>query len=212
MAPYHTRHIIRKPTRNITYMPTLTTIHPKKIDVLNTLATRVVHILDENHFEGEKNHLMNVFIENGYNKYQVIKAFKNVENLKNKQPLDDHLANVHLPYILGTTDKIAHIFKKNKIRTTFRPMNTIKKCLKYVKYLIDPKCHKGVYMVPCSCRKTYIGETGRSIHTRIQEHVVNIKPNRSKTSALAEHSSKSNHRICIENSKVVSKIIITIKN
>ena len=61
-------------------------------------------------------------------------------------------------------------------------------------------------MVPCSCGKTYIGETGRSIHTRIQEHAANIKHNRSKTSALVEHSSKTNHHICIENSKMVAKI------
>ena len=61
-------------------------------------------------------------------------------------------------------------------------------------------------MVPRSCGKTYIGETGRSIHTRIQEHVADIKPNCSKTSALAEHSSKTNHHICIESCKVVAKI------
>jgi len=61
-------------------------------------------------------------------------------------------------------------------------------------------------MVLCSYRKTYIGETSRSIHTRIQEHAADIGHNHSKTSTLAEHSSKANHHICIENSKVVAKI------
>ena len=132
--------------------------HPsQKNDILNILVTRAIRISHENHFEDEKNHLMNVFTENGYNKHQVINAFKNSKNPKSKQPLDDHLGKVYLPYILGTTDKIAHILKKNKIRTTYRPMNTISKCLKSVKDHVDPKCHKGVYMVSCSCRKTYIG-------------------------------------------------------
>jgi len=40
--------------------------HPsQKSVVLNTLATRVIRISDENQFEDEKNHLMNVFTKNG---------------------------------------------------------------------------------------------------------------------------------------------------
>jgi len=85
-------------------------------------------------------------------------------------------------------------------------MSTISRCLKSVKDPIDPKCHKWVYLVPCSCGKTYIGENGWSILTRIQEHAADIKHNCSKTSALAEHPSKTNHHICIENSCVVAKI------
>jgi len=80
-------------------------------------------------------------------------------------------------------------------------MNTISRCLKSIKYPADPKCHKGVYMVPYSCGKTYIRESSRSIHARIQEHAADIKYNRSKTSALAKHSIKTNHHVCIENSR-----------
>jgi len=162
--------------------------HPaRKLGVLNTLATRVVHISDHDHFEQEKNHLMDIFEKNGYRRCQGIKAFKNAENPKNKQPMDDCVGKVHLPYILGTTNKIAYILKKNNIKTTFKPMNTISRCLKSVKDPIDPKCHKGVYLVHCSCGKPYIGETSRSILTRIQEHVVDIKHNHSKTSTFVEH-------------------------
>ena len=124
----------------------------------------------------------------------------------NKHHRDDYAGTVHLPYILGTTDKIAHTLRKNKIKTTFKPLKTISRCLKSVKGPIDPKHHKGVYMVPCSCGKSYIGETGRSILTSIQEHAADINHNRSKTSALAEHSSKTNHHICIEDSCVMAKI------
>ena len=85
-------------------------------------------------------------------------------------------------------------------------MNTISRCLKLVKDHIDHKHHKGVYLVPCSCGKAYIGKIGRSILTRIQEHAADIKHNCSKTLALAKHSSKTNHHICIENSCVVAKI------
>ena len=85
-------------------------------------------------------------------------------------------------------------------------MNTISRYPKLVKGLIDPRCHKGVYLISCSCGKPYIGEIGWYILTIIQEHVADIKHNRLKTSALAEHSDKTSHHICIENSRVLAKI------
>lgn len=106
---------------------------------------------------------MDVFKKNGYKRHQGIKAFKKVENPMNKHHRDDYTGTVHLPYIRGTTDKISHILRKNNIKTTFKPLKTINRCLKSVKDLIDPKHHKGVYLVPCSCGKTYIGETSQSI-------------------------------------------------
>ena len=62
-----------------------------------------------------------------------------------------------------------------------------------------------VYKIECSCGKCYIGETSRSFHTRIKEHGANIKKERTHTSALAEHSLKTKHRICIEETKILAK-------
>jgi len=42
---------------------------------------------------------------------------------------------------------------------TFKHMNTIRSSLKSVKYPLDPKGQKGVYLIPSSCGKPYIGET-----------------------------------------------------
>ena len=70
---------------------------------------------------------------------------------------------------------------------------------------VDPKCHKGVYLIPCWCGKPYVGETGRSFNTRIQEHSTNIKHNRSKYLALAEHSDKIKHQICIKDTWILAR-------
>lgn len=43
---------------------------------------------------------------------------------KNKD-MDKFIGKVNLPYILGTTDKIPHILKRNNIMATFKPLNTI---------------------------------------------------------------------------------------
>ena len=61
-------------------------------------------------------------------------------------------------------------------------------------------------MVPCSCDNPYIGEIGRSIRQRINEHAADIRHNRSRTLALAEHAKKSCHHVCIEDSKVIAKV------
>ena len=39
---------------------------------------------------------------------------------------------------------------------------------------IKPGSHKGVYSIPCSCGKVYIGETRRSIEVRCKEHYADL--------------------------------------
>ena len=70
---------------------------------------------------------------------------------------------------------------------------------------IDPKYFKGVYSIPCSYNKAYIGETGRSLETRMKEHMADLRHDRHKRSALAEHAHLTQHHICLENAKVIAK-------
>ena len=73
-----------------------------------------------------------------------------------------------LPYIQGTTDKIANILRKKQIRVSFSTFNTLCGILDHAKDQADPKKNKGVYSIPCGCDKVYIGETGRSVLTRLK--------------------------------------------
>ena len=116
------------------------------------------------------------------------------------------MSKVYLPYIQGTTYKLARILKKKNIGENFKPLNTIRNSLRSVKDFVDPIEHKGVYMVPCSCGKQYIGETGCSFRIRIQEHATDIKHNRTHPLALTENSDKTKHRICIEETKILVRI------
>jgi hypothetical protein len=136
-----------------------------------------------------------------------MKAFQNATKTpRNKEQTNNEVSKVYLPYIQGTTDKLAKILKKKNIGATFKPLNTIRNSLRSVKDSVDPIEHKGVYMIPCSCGKQYIGETGRSFRIRIQEHAADIKHNRTRPSALAEHSDKTKHHICIEETKILARI------
>ena len=105
----------------------------------------------------------------------------------------------------GITDKIAKILKKKNIITRFSAPSTIRQSLTSVKDDIDNHQLKGVYKIECSCGKSYIGETGRSLQTRLKEHGADIKNERSRTSALAEHSLKTKHHICLESASIIAR-------
>jgi hypothetical protein len=106
----------------------------------------------------------------------------------------------------GTIDRIACLLKKKNIRTIFAPPNNLRKFLSVVKDPISPRSHKGVYQILYTCGKTYIGETGRTINTRIKEHKADITHRRVKKSALAEHAHKTKHHIMIEDANVLARV------
>ena len=110
--------------------------------------------------------MRNVFLSNGYNLTQINKALDRTMKTQENRPKDaskqrkvgEHKA--FLPYIQGTTDKIAKHIKKKNIDSIFSPPNNIRNLFRYVKDPIEPSLKKGVYLIPCECGKAYIGETG----------------------------------------------------
>ena len=130
--------------------------HPaQKIGVINTLVTRAMRLSDEEHIEQELRHLKEVFITNGYNKEQVnraiLKAKKTPRTKNNKE--NEVTKNINLPYIKGTTEKIAKILKKENIKVSFSPPNSLRTMLDHAKDSINPSLHRGVYSIPCTCGK-----------------------------------------------------------
>ena len=114
-------------------------------------------------------HIRTTLINNGYNGKEVDKVFHNIKKGRHKtKERDTTLPSITLPYIHGTTNKIANILKKKNIRVVFSLPNSVRNLLDKDKDPIDMKNHKGVYKIPCSCSEAYIGETGRSIETKLK--------------------------------------------
>jgi hypothetical protein len=61
-----------------------------------------------------------------------------------------------------------------------------------------------VYSIPCKCGQVYIGQTGRSIDTRIKEHHRHILLAHPDKSAAAEHSISQGHHIQLQDTKILS--------
>jgi hypothetical protein len=62
----------------------------------------------------------------------------------------------------------------------------------------------GVYSIPCKCGQVYIGQTGRSIDTRIKEHHRHICLAHPDKSAVDEHSISRGNHIQLQNTKILS--------
>ena len=112
-----THQVFKKKTHTEQYLHVSSHHFPaQNSGVLSTLATRAFRIVDEHHLEDDKSHLLRVFLNNGYNKVQCLRAFQKAEKgPRVKKEHCDRLSIIHLPFIQGTTDKIARILKRHNV-------------------------------------------------------------------------------------------------
>jgi len=64
--------------------------------------------------------------------------------------------------------------------------------------------NQGVYQILFPCGKSYIGQTCRSIKTRLKEHIANTFDNHISKSTIAEHSQNSKHLIYFDQAKILA--------
>ena len=76
--------------------------------------------------------------------------------------------------------------------------------LRQVKDVI-PLQSSGIYQIPCVCGKVYIGQTGRTISTRLNEHQRSIRLNQPEKSSVAEHALEEFHRIQFQDTKILAR-------
>ena len=110
---------------------------------------------------------------------------------KKKQDAAVSRPSVVIPYVEKVSETVARILKKYNVPCAMKPWVTLKDVLVHPKDREDKEqTTECVYKVPyASCEKTYIGETGRKLVVRLQEHrsEVESKTNRAFTSSHQVH-------------------------
>lgn len=161
--------------------------------VFKGFLARAYAICSKEYLQAEIEFLRTIFIENGYDSKkldELIKKYEPKTIRNNDEPCDDEnfKFKASLPWIPGVSEKLKKAFKKENIKVTFKSEKNLKTILcSKNKPQLPEFSHPGVYLVPCSCGKKYVGETGASINTRLTQHQKATFENKINESAIAEH-------------------------
>ena len=104
-----------------------------------------------------------------------------------------------IPYIKGLTEPLTRLLRRYDMLVTNKPVRTLQQEFPARKFRPEQEdqCN-AVHKIPCStCPWSYIGETGRSFHTRTKEHT--------KCSNAANHAWSKNHQIDFDNALIIDK-------
>ena len=108
----------------------------------------------------------------------------------------NELTTVSLPYIRGPSETIARILKPFNIRIVHKATITLRHLLTNIKDKDNPKDRQGtVNRIRCNdCNGTYIGETERTLTTRLGEHQT-ATDKEDLTNNIAQHHRKTGYDI-----------------
>ena len=191
--------VYRKPTHTNKYLD-FSSHHPlaHKIAVVRTLHTRA-HALTSSAVSRteEERTVSQALALNGYPARFIHRhSCRSVDSTPAAQS-STPTTSVTIPYIKGTSEAIKRVLSPLGIRTTFRPVNTLRQLLVRPKDPVPIQDRSGViYRVPCSsCSHAYIGQTSRTLAQRLKEHHRAVRIGDSATSALAEHAHSTGHPV-----------------
>ena len=191
----HTK-VFRKPTHTDQYLG-FNSHHPlqHKRSVVRTLLRRAeVLVTKDDDKKAEKEHVKRALHSNQYPDW-ILDAPKPQQTRSSRR--GD--IRVGIPYIKGTSERLARAFKDHGVEIYHQPTNSLRSRLSHVKDISDKGSKCGtVYHIQCSeCDEDYIGETERTLQTRFKEH--QTRP----SSAFHEHLTASSHSINLCNTTVL---------
>jgi Reverse transcriptase (RNA-dependent DNA polymerase) len=164
--------------------------HPvkTKIGVVKCLQNRARAICQNAlEFNAEITKIESAFKLNGYPDRILDRALRQAKHTVTQERTTP-VATAVIPYSGSYSEKLKRICHKYNIRVVTRSQDTIGKRLRKVTPHLPIERKKGViYEIPMTCNKSYIGETGRQLKSRISEHKSACKFHHIEKSGIAEH-------------------------
>ena len=179
--------------------------HPlsHKLSVVSTLLHRIdTHCSTDSARSVENSRVLQALKVNGYPKTLV----RRPPVKKKHQLTQEWKSTIVLPYVRGVSESLRRVLGPLGVRVGFRPANTLGRMLSRPKDVIPDVQKSGVvYKIPCaSCPASYIGQTGRRLQQRLDEHKRAIRQADFNASPLAEHVWTEEHQVDWSNVVVVS--------
>ena len=194
--------VYRKPTSTDRLLDN-SSYHPAshKSSTIKTLVKRAHMICSSSdNLESELKHLNDVFDVNNYPKpfvkSVIEQAMASEITTERSDTDDDNKVIATIPYVKGTSERIARILRPHDITVAHKPSTTLRDVLTKVKDPSPINSRAGaVYKIPCAeCPASYVGETGRTLECRIKEHKRSIG-NEDTRNNIAVHHMSTKHQM-----------------
>ncbi|PNF32319.1 hypothetical protein B7P43_G14024 [Cryptotermes secundus] len=188
--------IYRKPTSTDTTISN-SSCHPKEQKLAaykNWLHRLAILPLDNVAKSKELNTIINIAENNGYSKELITRMYHKCRQLNKLTPIEGSEQKwVSYTYNGCYTRKITKLFRNTNVRIAFKVNHTLGKILN-TKQSKNSYEQSGVYKLTClECQQVYIGQTGRKLITRYNEHIRCIRFNKDD-SAYAQHILNRQHQ------------------
>lgn len=207
-------NIFRKPTTTVTVILACSKqSNSIKHSVFHSLIHRLVNIpLNKNNFSKELHTIKQIAVNNGYTTLLIDNILRQKLRKRTRKllycnpPENSHNKNyVSLNYIPKVSEQIRNKIKKFDLKVIEVNSNKLSNFIVNNKNKRDPFSNSGVYQICCAnCDAIYIGQSGRAIKTRIQEHKKCISK-KQKSTGFSDHCISNNHTIDENNIKILHK-------
>jgi len=192
--------------------------HPiaQKRSVIFGLVDKIIKLSNPMYQQKNLNYIIKILLKNGYplpfifsNIIKRINSnlkYKKTDNSRNNEE-NNKKYFIKIPFIENITPEILNISKKHKFNTIFTIDNRLSSIIKTGKDKIDKmNCSNVVYKITCKdCDASYVGQTKRQLHTRLNEHKLDIKKRTGTHSVISLHQINNNHSFDWDNTKILDK-------
>ncbi|KYN21604.1 hypothetical protein ALC57_06020 [Trachymyrmex cornetzi] len=212
-----------KPTFSGRYLNFLSA-HPlsQKRGVVFGIIDRAMLLSDEKFHKKNITFVINTLLRNDYPiefifdnisiriKFLLSRRVQFEQNSSLNNNIDDDVERTSwflIPYTNNTANEFIRICKKENVKTAFYSNNKLNRFIKVQKDTLPRNQNKNVvYKIKCrDCDATYVGQTGRKLNTRINEHRNSINWKTNTQSVITNHRLEVNHEFDWENIQILDK-------
>lgn len=182
--------------------------HPlcQKLGVAQGFFNRAIRVSHQNRLKESVDKVKKLLSANGY-PVSVIKKCesttkKNIKNNLRNNTKNTQWAFCRFPFIRSLSPKIGLLFRSTNCKLVYYNLAKVKLLYTKLKDVVS-KDNKSclVYKIPCSCNKTYVGQTKQKLKMRLRQHMNDCKPEniaKANKTALATHHFDTGHQFKFE--------------